>query len=218
MRLMIISLFLTLSSCFAQNSAKFVPKQVDASKKYLFYLHGGIVQDQGANAVSKDFGAYEYLNILDTLSSYGFHVISEVRPKGTDEVKYAEKLAMQIDTLISIGVAPENIVVVGASLGGYITIETVHKLKNSKINYALIGLCSQYALDYFSKYNRELCGNFLSIYESSDQKISCDRILKEPDCKSGYKEIKLNMGNGHGFLYKPYREWVHPIVEWINGW
>jgi hypothetical protein len=34
---------------------------------------------------------------------------------------------------------------------------------------------------------------------------------------SGYKEIKLSMNNGHGFLYKPYREWVHPLVKWING-
>ncbi|MGH7452622.1 MAG: DUF1566 domain-containing protein, partial [bacterium] len=37
------------------------------------------------------------------------------------------------------------------------------------------------------------------------------------DCISDYKEIKLNMNNGHGFLYKPYREWVHPLVKWING-
>ncbi|MCG8604258.1 alpha/beta hydrolase [bacterium] len=191
------------------------PTKVDTSQKYLFYLHGGIVQDQGINAVSEYFGPYEYLKILDTLKSHGYNVISEARPKDTDEVAYAEKLSMQIDTLFNKGVAPKNIVLVGASLGAYITVEAAYKLKNRKINYALIGLCSEYALDY-TKYRHELCGNFLSIYESSDQKGSCSGILSQQKCNRGYKEIRLTIGNGHGFLYKPYPEWVLPLVEWIE--
>ncbi len=127
------------------------------------------------------------------------------------------RLSTQIDTLLNAGVLPENIIVVGASLGAYITIETANILKNRKINYAILGLCNEYNLNYYSKYRKELCGNFLSIYESSDQKASCDKLLTEQYCKSGYKEVRLNMGNGHGFLYKPYKEWVQPLVKWING-
>lgn len=199
-----------------QTISTFIPRKVDASKKYLFYLHGAIVQEQGINAVSPDFGAYEYLNILDTLRSYGYNVISEARPKDTEEVKYAGKVSKQIDTLLHLGVAPENIIVVGASMGAYITIETANKLKNRKINYVIMALCNEYNLNFYSKYRKELCGNFLSIYESSDQKGPCDKLLMEQHCKSGYKEVRLDMGNGHGFIYKPYKEWILPLVQWIN--
>jgi hypothetical protein len=200
-----------------QTIGAFVPEKPDASQKFLFYLHGGIIQEQGINAISPRFGAYEYMKILDTLRRHGFNVISEARPRGTDEVAYARKVSKQIDTLINRGVAPENIVVVGASQGAYIAIELARQLKNSRISYAILALCSAYALDYFLQDPVELCGNFLSIYENSDSKGSCDKLLAEQYCKTGYKEIRLSMGNGHGFIYKPYREWVMPLVKWAGG-
>lgn len=201
-------------SVSSQTISAFIPERVEASQRFLFYLHGGIIQEQGVNAISPRFGAYEYLKILDTLSSHGFHVISEARPRGTEEVIYARKVARQIDTLISRGIGPENIIVVGASQGAYIAIEVARQLKNDKISYAILALCSEYALDYFLKDPGALCGNFLSIYESSDSKGSCHKLLADQRCKTGYREIRLNMGNGHGFIYKPYREWVHPLVTW----
>ena len=57
-----------------------VPLNPDTSIIHLFYLHGGIVQEQGVNAVSEYYGKYEYLAILDSLSRRGFYVISEARP------------------------------------------------------------------------------------------------------------------------------------------
>lgn len=200
-----------------QTISAFTPKRPDASQKYLFYLHGGIVQEQGINAVSPRFGPYEYLKILDTLRSHGFHVISEARPKGTEDLDYAIKVSKQIDTLMSRGVAPENIIVVGASQGAYIAIGVARRMKNSRISYAILALCSEYALDYFSKDSVALCGNFLSIYETSDSKGSCHKLLGDKRCKTGYTEISLSMGNGHGFIYKPYREWVLPLVQWAGG-
>lgn len=50
------------------------------TKGYIFYLHGAIVQQQGADAVSSAYGKYEYRNIVTTLSKNGHTVISEVRP------------------------------------------------------------------------------------------------------------------------------------------
>jgi hypothetical protein len=195
----------------APHASEKIPQQ-----KYLFYLHGGIVQEQGINAVSIQFGEYKYRNIVDTLKGFGYHVISEVRPKGTVEIDYAAKVAMQIDSLLRAKVLPENIIVVGASQGAYIAIEVSWKLKNPEVRYVIMALCWEYSLDYFSKYKTELCGNFLSIYESSDRKGSCDDLLLNKSCKSGYKEIKLSMGNGHGFIFKPFREWVLPLVQWIE--
>ena len=63
----------------------------------------------------------------------------------------------------------------------------------------------------------KLWGNFLSIYESSDEKGSCKSLFNPKHRKSKFKEVKLNMGNGHGFLYKPYDEWVIPLVNWANN-
>lgn len=218
MRIITISLILSFLCIIVhgQQSSQSIPKKISKSKKYLFYLHGAIVQEMGIHAVSEDFGPYEYLKIVETLSKKGFHVISEARPKGTDVVEYAKKVSTQIDTLLKYGVKPKNITVVGASQGAYIAIETSHILKLTDINYAILALCNDYNISHYSKYKDDLCGNFLSIYELSDQKKSCNRLLDNPQCKSGYREVKLTMGNGHGFIFKPYSEWVDPLVRWIN--
>ena len=31
------------------------------------------------------------------------------------------------------------------------------------------------------------------------------------------REIEVKLGVGHGLLYKPFKEWVDPAVEWANG-
>ena len=192
-----------------------LPNEISMEGTYVFYLHGGVVQAQGIPAVSDYYGAYEYLNIVESLRSGGHYVVSEVRHKDTQELDYARQLSLQIDTLINAGVPPQNITVVGASLGAYIAMELAHIKNRQDLNYALLGLCSEYALGYFEQYREGLCGNFLSIYEASDSKSSCQSLLNHPDCKSGYREIRLDMGIDHAFLFKPYPEWTEPLQEWI---
>ncbi|MEK7724618.1 MAG: hypothetical protein AAB336_09745, partial [Acidobacteriota bacterium] len=168
--------------CFSftngQTITEAVPEKIDKSRKYLIYLHGGIVQDLGADAVSEDFGKYEYYKILETFKERGFNIISEVRLKGTEITPYSEKLSEQIRLLQKRGVKDKNIVVVGASLGAYMTIEAADKLKLKKVKYVLIGLCSEYAVKRYEKYKGNLLGNFLSIYETSDQKGTCQTIFE----------------------------------------
>ncbi|NJN41366.1 MAG: hypothetical protein HC811_03125 [Flammeovirgaceae bacterium] len=209
--------FLSWHSLTGQSIQTSLPKTIDSEKTYVFYLHGGIIQDEGIDATSTYFGKYEYTKILETLKNYNLEVISERRPKGTIELEYAKKVSAQINTLMRHSVPVERIIVVGASQGAWITLELANIKKNSKIKYAILGLCNDYNVNYFSKYKNELCGNFLSIYERSDQKKSCETLLNSPFCKSGFKEIALNMGNDHGFLYKPYDEWVLPLVDWIKN-
>ncbi|MFQ5708631.1 MAG: hypothetical protein ACE5HO_14340 [bacterium] len=210
-----------VSNTIGQAISPSIPKKVKEDERYLFYLHGGIIQSQGINAVSPYWGRYEYTSILDTLRSYGYHVISDARPKDTDLLQYAAKVSKEIGTLLKSGVTPENIIVVGASMGAGITIDISIRVKNSKIKYAVLGICREASwksyLEHYSDNEIELCGDFLSIYETSDSYGSCESYFKDRHCISGFKEIKLNMNNGHGFLYKPYKEWVHPLVKWING-
>ena len=48
------------------------PERPAAGASYLFYLHGRIVEDQGADAVSPDYGRYEYSGIVQGLADEGW--------------------------------------------------------------------------------------------------------------------------------------------------
>jgi hypothetical protein len=212
----LITCMFVVQNCAAQEITPNVPRNVKNSTKYLFYLHGRIVQEQWPNPVSPEYGLYEYAKIVDTLSRYGYHVISEVRAKGTDMDAYALRVSAQIDTLLSRGVSPEYIIVAGASMGSGIAMRVAVKKSNEKINYVLIAACTEDVVEYYIDNKLMLCGNFLSIYESSDVAGSCGELFVENDCSRGYKEIKLTMNNKHGFIYRPYAEWVHPMVKWMD--
>ena len=78
-----------------------VPQSPDTSSHHLFYLHGLIVEMAGIRPKSEEHGYYEYELILEELAKEGFVVISEVRKKNTPIKPYAEKIAGQINTLLS---------------------------------------------------------------------------------------------------------------------
>ena len=62
----------------------------------------------------------------------------------------------------------------------------------------------------------QLYGKFLSIIETSDPHGTCYRIFEKRKHLSSYREIKLNTGLSHGFIYKGYKEWIDPIVKWFE--
>ena len=84
MKFLIVFLFfflISISNTIGQTISTVIPKKVDTSKKYLFYLHGGVVQEYGVNAVSKDYGPYEYVKILDTLAAMDILLLVKGDPK-----------------------------------------------------------------------------------------------------------------------------------------
>jgi hypothetical protein len=213
--IILFSLFI-INSAFGQKINTSIPDKIDKTSKYIFYIHPKIIEEQGVDGVSKEYGKYEYKKILHALSNAGFVVISEPRPKNTNSEKYADKVVAQIDSLFKAKVAPENITVVGASKGAWIAIIVSSKLKNHKLNYVLMGICDDeydYSLDMF-----KICGNILSIYERSDQLGgTCVKLISgNRDCIVRTKEIELNLGNGHGFIFKPYDEWIIPVIAWAK--
>lgn len=199
----------------AQSVSASILKKVKSDEIYLFYLHGGVVQEQGAYAVSKNYGKYEYYPILDSLANKGFNVISEVRPKSTNEIEYAKYIVRQIDTLKLHGVPAQNIVILGASSDAYITLEVALIAKNPKLNFVLLGLCSKYAVDYYSRDSNVFLGNYLSIYEKSDSKGTCQKMFNNKT-NFEFEEIELNTGIDHAFLFKPLKEWIDPLTQWIQ--
>ncbi len=196
-----------------------IPSQIDTKAHYLFFLHGQIVENQGPRPTSPRFGVYEYQKILETFKERGFIVISETRPKNTDVWIYAQKVKAQVMKLLKAGVSPSYITVAGASKGGAIAILASSALKNKELNFVLIASCSQRFIQSLISRGVYLWGNVLSIYDSSDQWAgSCQKFLEASSSQNlcRYKEIKLNLGLGHGFHFKPLKEWINPAVEWIS--
>lgn len=96
-------------------------------------------------------------------------------------------------------------------------MEVAFAAKNPRFRFVLIGLCSDYAVGYYTERDGPLHGRFLSIYEESDSKSSCKKIFNRKEGDSfEFEEIALRMGIDHAFLFKPYREWVEPLTRWVR--
>jgi hypothetical protein len=214
-------LFLNLTGCqrtvhLSSENDQLIRKDKN-DKKYLFYLHGRIIEDQGAeNAVSEKFGKYEYQKILKTFEDAGFQVISEARPKDTDADKYADKIVGEIKLLLEAETTAKQITVVGASKGSLIAQLISTRLANKSVNFVLMANCNKWVEE---NYQINLHGRILSIYEKSDTigGNSCESIKNNSKGISEYKEIEINTKLDHGFLYKPLKEWVEPTISWAKN-
>jgi len=184
----------------------------------MFYLHGRIIEDQGIPAISPEYGEYKYEAILEKLAGFGFTVISEQRPKNTDGMEYAERVAGQVIELLSTGVPGENIMVIGASKGAWITIAISNFLANKELNFVLMGTCDPETTQLFMQQNVFLYGNVLTIRDSVDQLAgTCQKLFVFSKGKiARHEEIVLHVGTGHGILYSPLDEWMLPIIEWAD--
>ena len=194
-------------------------ESTDSTKQYIFYLHGKIIEEQGIPAVSPDYGEYEYQPILEKLSSYGFVVFSEQRSKDTDGVAYAKRIAEQVTALLNAGVPAENITVVGASQGAWITVHVSHFLENTQLNFVIMAICHPDNVEAFTQEQIYLYGNVLSIYDQADKLAgSCQELFSLSEGKgiSKHEEVVLHVGTGHGILYKPLDEWITPVVQWAG--
>ncbi len=190
-----------------------VPQKVDAKARYLFYLHGYIVEAGNIRPTSPKFGVYEYEQILVTFKQSGFVVISEARKKDPEIEPYAKKVAEQVRQLLKAGVPPKQITVVGASQGSWIAMLASTYLENRNVNFVFIAACS--ADEGFLKLVN-LHGNVLSIYEKSDLAQSCQNYRIDATGINEWKEVEVNTGLKHGFLYRPMKEWTKPTIAWAK--
>ena len=189
-----------------------VPASINPDARYLFYLHGAIIERAGVRPTHPEFGVYEYQEILEVFAERGFVVISEARPAGTDGTAYAATVADQIRALITGGVAPEHITVVGFSKGGGIAIAVSSMLANDRVNFVFMGACGPW-LD--SRPEIVPHGRLLALREASDGLVgSCEGLFARSAGDGEHEELTLELGGGHGAFYRPRPEWVDPVVEW----
>lgn len=190
-----------------------VPQKIDTKARFLFYLHGYIVEAGNTRPTSPKFGVYEYEQILDTFKQRGFVIISEARKKDPEVEPYAAKVTEQVRQLLKAKVPPKQITVVGASQGSWIAMLASTYLENRNVNFVFIAACS--ADDGFLKLVN-LYGNVLSIYEKSDLAQSCQKYRTDATGINEWKEVEVSTGLNHGFLYRPMKEWIEPTIAWAK--
>jgi hypothetical protein len=187
-----------------------VPARVDPAAHYVFYVHGKIIESAGRHAVSPDFGPYEYDAILQAFASKEFVVISEVRV-GDAGLPFVHKTAAEVRRLLAAGVPPQNVTVVGASKGGYLTLEIAAELGLPQLSYVILAGCGTYSEPLAPR----LRGRILSIFDSVDRNSpSCQGTFQKATKLGEHREIVLTLGLDHGLLYKPHAEWLGPASAW----
>ncbi len=185
--------------------------------RFIFFLHNRFLEEHHLNEPHPEFGRTEYNEIIDEFEKNGCKVISEKRNGKVNARAYAIGIVTQIDSLINNGIKPKNITVVGTSKGGYIAQYVSTLANNPNLNFVFIASFRNSDIENIPDIN--YCGNILTIYEKSDPfGVSALERKKTSTCEiKHFKEIELNTGMGHGFLFKPLKEWIKPTLKWANG-
>jgi hypothetical protein len=186
----------------------------DPPPRYLFYLHGQIVEGSDGRPEHPTFGVYDYPAIIEALETEGFTVISEIRKSDTDGRQYAEHLATEIQILLTNGIPANRISIVGASKGGAIAVAASSILENRDLNFVFMGTCVNWIQNWPEL---ELRGRILSIAEKSDTVAgSCTEPFAKSDIQPEFHEIVINTGRNHGAFFEPISEWLEPTVAWCR--
>lgn len=209
-------LFLAGGIVSAASFIETVPRIPDPSKKYLFYLHGAIIEQGDLTPTHPEFGYYDMPEIRSALAEFdNVILISEHRAKGTQIADYAKKLADDVNFLIKNGVDAKNITISGFSKGGMIAIMTSSIIQNKDLNFVFMAACNNWAIEDDAI---KVSGRILSIFETTDTiGRSCDPLIDKSPAVTNYKEVEINTGKKHGAFYQPTAEWVEPLKAWVGG-
>lgn len=184
---------------------------------YVFFLHNKFLEGHSLTEKHPKYGIAEYKPILDKLKDKNTVVISEKRADNTDPEIYARKVVAQIDSLKTKGIPSKNIGIVGTSQGGYIAQYISYYAKNPDLKFVIIG--ASFKDDSLNNDpDFKLYGNILSITEKSDDghvALSTQKRFHNSQLKA-VKEIEVNTGMNHGFLFKALDVWLSPTKEWIQ--
>lgn len=185
--------------------------------RFIFFLHNRFLEEHKLNELHPEFGRTEYKEIIAEFEKSGLKVISAKRNGNVNAREYAIGIVRQIDSLIKKGIEPKKITVVGTSKGGYIAQYVSTLANNPNLNFVFIASFRNNDIQDIPEIN--YCGNILTIYEKSDPfGVSALERKKMSTCEiKHFKEIELNNGLGHGFLFKPLKEWIEPTINWAKG-
>lgn len=186
-------------------------------ERFIFFLHNRFLEEHALDELHPEYGRTEYLEIIDEFEKSGFKVISEKRNGNVNAREYAVGIVSQIDSLITTGTEAQKITIVGTSKGGYIAQYVSTFANNPELNFVFVASFRNSDLEDIPEIN--FCGNILTIYEKTDP-FGVSAVGRKENSTweiNHFKEIELNTGMRHGFLFKPLKEWIHPTIKWANG-
>lgn len=189
--------------------------------RHLIYLHGRIVQEQqNLRPQQPRFGFYEVEKILATFREKGFVVTGALRPKAATVSESADVVVAQVRKLLKDGVPADHVMVLGASMGGGIALLASARLQEPGLRFGVLGVCfSQNARGLIQDEGKAPSGHILAIRETSDELTAdCPAWTGDPKAPAlVVREIVLDNGLSHGFLYRPLPEWVKPVADWAEA-
>jgi len=187
------------------------PNEIAPDERYVFYLHGLIVEGENPKPVHEKHGIYDFPAIKEKLfEGGGFNLIAHHRANNTDIEEYVEAIVGWVSNLSEAGVSASRITIIGFSRGSHLAAFASSRLSTMGINTALLASCIDGDIP-----SVKLKGHLLSIYEVSDIPGSCKMLAARSQLLS-FKEIAINTGKAHGAFFKPLEEWLHPLKDWIN--
>jgi len=188
----------------------------EEKERILFFLHNRFLETHNLSEAHPDFGQVEYTEILEAFKHSGLKVISEKRNGNVNAREYAQGIVHKIDSLIQNGTQPSKITVVGTSKGGYIAQYVSTLANNPELNFVFVASFQNSDIQNIPDIN--YCGNILTVFEKSDPYgVSAVKRKQQSTCQiQNFKEVELNTGMGHGFLFKPLNEWMEPTIQWAK--
>jgi hypothetical protein len=182
----------------------------NAAEKHLFYSNGCCVEkyNVGGNDAT----------IAKALRNSGFNLVFQSRTDDSDASirSEVEKIADQVKSMLSNGIAPEDITVSGYSLGSAITLFASIAIANPKVNYVLLAGCPGSGARSFGIDYAKVQGRILSIIDTQDDRFgTCKNLLPESVLQN---EIAFTSGYGHAAFRKTDSEnmkrWKEPLENW----
>jgi len=193
------------------------PSVINPAERYVIYSHGLIAEGDDPKPVSPKYGVFDFPEIKTAIfQGGGFNLIAVQRKKNVEFEQHVEQLESWVHQLLSAGVKPSRITLVGFSRGGQLTAVASSHLASEGIpfNTAILAICSQGDFDVAPDPPVILGGNFLSIYETSDEVGSCSKLARRSHLTS-FKEVAISTGKTHGAFFEPRPAWVDPLKAWI---
>ncbi len=184
-----------------------------APEQHLFYSHGAIVEGDNARPEHPRYGVYDFPAIVKALQWPGWVVHARHRPAGQSVDAHARLLAAEVRALLRQGVRPEQIVLLGFSRGGVITLRASEYLKQPALRLVLMASC----FSGLGKRDFHPVGRLHSLYESSDSVGSCKPLLRSWPELHLQDERSIHTGLAHGAFFWPRHEWLDIVRDWLDN-
>lgn len=190
------------------------PSEINASEKYVFYVHGLIVEGENQTPIHPEYGVYDFPSTKEKIFEIGgFNLIAHHRAKDTDIDEYVELFSSWVNSLLDSGVPASNITLIGFSRGSHLTALTASRFNDQAINTVLMAGC--FNGDMIFEPPITLSGRLLSIYETSDSPGSCQKLASRSNLDT-FDEHYITTGLKHGAFFRPLEAWLGRIREWIQ--